>query len=101
MTRTRGLTLGKFAPLHRGHQFVIETALKEMDEVVVIIYDCPETTAVPLNIRANWIRQLYPAVHVIEAWDGPMEIGDTPEIKKKHEDYILHGLQLKNITHFY
>ena len=32
----RGLTLGKYAPLHKGHQFVIETALAEMDEVVVI-----------------------------------------------------------------
>jgi len=35
-----GLTLGKFAPLHQGHQYVIETALTEMDEVVLIIYDC-------------------------------------------------------------
>jgi HTH-type transcriptional repressor of NAD biosynthesis genes len=101
MTRTRGLTLGKFAPLHRGHQFVIETALREMDEVVVIIYDCPETTAVPLTVRANWIHQLYPDVHVIEAWNGPTEVGDTPEIKKRHEDYILRHPQVKNITHFY
>ena len=27
VTITRGLTLGKFAPLRRGHQSVIETAL--------------------------------------------------------------------------
>ena len=26
-----GLTLGKFAPMHQGHQYVIETALAEMD----------------------------------------------------------------------
>jgi hypothetical protein len=31
----RGLTLGKYAPLHRGHQLVIETALAEMDETLV------------------------------------------------------------------
>jgi nicotinamide mononucleotide adenylyltransferase len=36
MTRKRGLTLGKFAPLPKGHQLVIETALAEMDEVVVL-----------------------------------------------------------------
>ena len=41
-----GLTLGKFAPFHRGHQFVVETALAEMDEVIVIIYDAPETTPI-------------------------------------------------------
>ncbi|HJU53196.1 MAG TPA: hypothetical protein VJ715_01445 [Pyrinomonadaceae bacterium] len=49
---------------------LIETALAELDEVVVIIYDCPLTTLLPLNVRANWIRKLYPRVRVIEAWDG-------------------------------
>ncbi|MBD2110864.1 MULTISPECIES: AAA family ATPase [Cyanophyceae] len=98
---TRGLTLGKFAPLHKGHQLLIETALSEMDEVIVMIYDCPETTAVPLSIRANWIRQLYPTVKVIEAWDGPTEIGNTPEIEQAHETYILKQLQGNSVTHFY
>ncbi len=101
MNRKRGLTLGKFAPLHQGHQLLIETALAEMDEVIVIIYDCPETTTVPLTVRANWIRKLYPQVQVIEAWDGPTEVGDAPEIKKRHEDYILKRLKVQNITHFY
>lgn len=98
---TRGLTLGKFAPLHKGHQFLIETALAEMEEVIVMVYDCPETTAVPLSIRANWIRQLYPTVNVIEAWDGPTEIGDTPEIKQTHEAYVLKQLNGLSVTHFY
>jgi HTH-type transcriptional repressor of NAD biosynthesis genes len=98
---TRGLTLGKFAPLHKGHQFLIETALAEMDEVIVMVYDCPETTAVPLSVRAAWIRQLYPKVRVIEAWDGPTEIGDTPQIKAMHETYVLKQLSGLTITHFY
>lgn len=97
----RGLTLGKYAPLHKGHQFVIETALSEMDEVIVLIYDAPETTSVPLNVRANWLRMLYPKIKVIEAWDGPTEVGDTPEIKHRHEDYIINKLGIKGITHFY
>lgn len=99
--KTRGLTLGKYAPLHKGHQHVIETALAEMDEVVVLIYDAPETTQVPLTIRANWLRTLYPTVRLIEAWDGPTEVGYTAEIKRKHEDYILKKLGALNITHFY
>jgi cytidyltransferase-like protein len=101
MASQRGLTLGKFAPFHKGHQFLIETALSQMDEVIAIVYNCPETTSVPLNIRADWVRRLYPDVQVIEAWDGPIEVGDTPEIKKKHEDYILNRLKLQGITHFY
>ncbi len=95
MPEKRGLTLGKFAPLHKGHQVLIE-----MDEVTVIIYDCPETICVPLNVRSNWIKQIYPNVQVKEAWDGPT-VGHSPDIKKMHEDYILQQLKLKNITHFY
>ncbi len=101
MTKTRGLTLGKFAPLHKGHQLVIETALGEMDEVVAIIYDCPGTTSVPLPVRAAWIRELYPAVKVVEAWDGPVEVGQTEEIKRRHEDYVINHLKIGEITHFY
>jgi len=67
MIRTRGLTLGKFAPLHKGHQLVLDAAVAEMNEVLAIIYDCPETTSVPLYVRANWFRRLYPTVHIVEA----------------------------------
>ena len=101
MPSKRGLTLGKFAPLHKGHQLLIETALGEMDEVLAIIYDCPQTTPVPLTVRANWIRSLYPTVQVIEARDGPTEVGASEEIKRRHEDYILNTLKLREITHFY
>lgn len=96
-----GLTLGKFAPLHKGHQLVIDTAIAEMDGLSIIIYDAPETTPVPLNVRSDWIRKLYPQVEIIEAWDGPTEVGDTQEIKRKHEDYILNNLKIQGITHFY
>lgn len=98
---TVGLTLGKYAPLHKGHQMVIERALSETDHVIVMVYDAPETTSCPLPVRANWIRKLYPSVEVIEAWDGPTVVGDTPEIKKLNEDYILKALSGRNITHFY
>jgi HTH-type transcriptional regulator, transcriptional repressor of NAD biosynthesis genes len=101
MKKTHGLTLGKFAPLHKGHQLIIETALAEMDDVSVIIYDAPETTSIPLNVRSNWLRELYPQVKVIEAWDGPTEVGDTSEIKHKHEKYIIEELKVSGITHFY
>ena len=70
-----GLTPGKFAPLHRRRQHLIETALVETDRLVVLIYDCPEVTAVPLGVRAAWIRRLYPQEEVIEAVDGPQQVG--------------------------
>lgn len=97
----RGLTLGKFAPLHEGHRHLIETALSEMDEVVVIVYDCPETTFVPLNVRADWLRTLYPEAEIVEAWNGPSEVGDDPETKRRHEDYVLNDLKIRDITYFF
>lgn len=96
-----GLTLGKFAPLHKGHQYMIERALQEVDELVVLIYDSPDVTEIPLQVRSRWIKKLYPQVHVLEGWDGPQSYGDTPEIKKENEDYVLQLLQGKKITHFY
>ena len=96
-----GLTLGKYAPFHKGHQYVIETALSEMEELIVIVYDAPDVTNIPLNVRANWIRKLYPQVKVIEAWEGPTEVGDSEEIKKKHEKFIIEKLGISNIAAFY
>jgi NadR type nicotinamide-nucleotide adenylyltransferase len=96
----RGLTLGKFAPFHKGHQHVVETALSEVNELVVLIYDT-ELTNVPLQVRADWIRRLYPGVRVIEGWNGPEGYGDTPEIRAVQENYILECLQGLEITHFF
>ncbi len=98
--RRTGLTLGKFAPLHAGHQNLIETALGQVDRLVVVIYDAPEST-VPLPRRAGWIRQLYPEVEVLEAWGGPTEVGYTPIIQQQHEDYLLERLADREISHFF
>ncbi len=96
----RGLTLGKFAPFHRGHQILVETALAEVDELVVMVY-ATNMTDVPLQVRAGWIRALYPTVRIIEAWDGPDGYGDTPEIRSEQETYILKKLGGLRVTHFY
>lgn len=95
-----GLTLGKFAPLHKGHQLLIETALREMDEVIVVIYDTP-VTPIPLQVRAGWIRRLYPTVTVIEAWDGPDGYSDERAHEIREEQYILEILGDRQITAFY
>jgi NadR type nicotinamide-nucleotide adenylyltransferase len=72
MNGKTGLTLGKYAPFHKGHAHVIETMLSENDNVIVIIYDT-DKTRIPLYARAAWIKKLYPHIHVIGAWDGPAE----------------------------
>lgn len=96
-----GLTIGKFAPLHKGHQFLIETAIRNVDELVVMIYDQPDVTDVPLEVRAGWIKRLYPKVRIIEAYDSPKKIGKDNEAIKAQVDYILGKVKGMKITHFY
>jgi HTH-type transcriptional repressor of NAD biosynthesis genes len=95
-----GLTLGKFAPFHKGHQLLIETAIKEVDELLVLIYDDPIIN-IPLATRAGWIREIYPEITVIEGVNSPNDSGYTPEIMKIQEEYVSTILGNRNISHFY
>lgn len=95
-----GLTLGKYAPFHKGHQFVFDTALSEVDELVVLIYDT-DVIETPLHIRAGWIRNLYPQAEVIECWDGPDGYSNERWFEIIQEEYIIKMLNGRKITHFY
>lgn len=95
-----GVTLGKYAPLHKGHQHVIDLMLEEMDEVVVIIYDT-HVTDVPLPVRSGWIRTLYPQVRVIEAWDGPDGVPHDPAYERAEEAYVRTLLGDTKVAAFY
>ena len=96
-----GLTLGKYAPLHKGHQLVIETALAEMDQVFVLVYDAREQTRIPLERRAAWIRSLYPKVQVIEGVNGPTAGGRSPAAMSIQEAYVRKMLEGRKVSHFY
>lgn len=74
-----GLVVGTFAPLHRGHQLVIETALAACDRVTVMTWANPDLPAMPTAVRAGWVRALYPDVEVVafDAADCPPD--DAPD----------------------
>jgi cytidyltransferase-like protein len=40
-----GLTLGKYSPFHKGHQYLIDTALSEVDHLIIVIYNSPVANA--------------------------------------------------------
>lgn len=96
-----GLTLGKFAPLHKGHEHVIRTALAEMDQVVVLIYDAPDQTRIPLRVRADWIQRLFPEVDVIQGVAGPTVSGRSLEVIRTQEEYVRRMLGDRKVSHFY
>jgi len=95
-----GLTLMKIAPFHVGHKFLLDTALRKVDHLIAIIYDCPNLIDIPLNVRAGWVRKLYPQIEVIEGWDAPNQHEDNPEVKRMQEQYIAGVLKGRKITHF-
>lgn len=95
-----GFTIGKFAPLHKGHQLLIETALKEMDELYVVIYDT-DIISIDVKQRANWIKQLYPDVHIIYAYNSPHKYGLDDKSVKIQMEYLLQLIKGIPVTHFY
>jgi len=58
----RGLVVGKFCPLHRGHMALIDAALAACDTVLVLAYAKPGFPGYGPALRDAWIAQLYPQV---------------------------------------
>ena len=53
-----GVVIGKFYPLHKGHQYLIETAIKNSEHLYIII--CTKDEEVPgPSIRIKWLKELY------------------------------------------
>lgn len=61
---TRGVIIGKFYPLHKGHQYLIESALKKVDELTIIV-GYRKDEIIPGKLRAKWIKDLYPSAKVM------------------------------------
>jgi HTH-type transcriptional regulator, transcriptional repressor of NAD biosynthesis genes len=71
-----GLVVGKFAPLHQGHHLVIETALAQCSEAVVLVYSNPDWPWMPSAQRAKWISTLFPGVRVMTPGAVPPDSAD-------------------------
>jgi NadR type nicotinamide-nucleotide adenylyltransferase len=96
-----GLALGKFAPLHKGHQLVLDSATEHTDSQIFVIYDSPSSTTIPLPIRAKWVQELYPQAEILLAWGGPEEVGLGTDLKLAHEAFLKKVLAGRTVTHFF
>ena len=54
----RGLVIGKFLPIHRGHIAMIEFALQHCDELIVSMSFTPNDPIDP-QLRFNWIKEIF------------------------------------------
>ena len=68
---SHALVVGKFAPLHLGHQQLLDHAHELAERVTVVVWSNPDFDAMPNELRAGWVRTLYPGATVLVGHDGP------------------------------
>ena len=95
-----GFTIGKFAPFHKGHQYLIETALEEMDKMIVVVYDT-DLVDIETEKRAEWIKKLYPNVEIKFAHNPPSQYGLDEESVNIQMEYLTKIMEGEKPTHFY
>ena len=97
-----GLVIGKFLPFHHGHEQLIETAARSVDELVVIVCSAA-WHEIPVELRAEWIAESFPSARVVvidqeerglgedgtEAWAAATldTLGRRPDVVFTSEDY--------------
>ncbi len=94
-----GLVIGKFYPPHRGHKFLIDSALEQVDHLDVILCARPDQS-IPGSVRASWLRTIHPTVNVIEVADPGRDhdsqfwadytrkiLGHAPDVVFTSEEY--------------
>ena len=55
-----GLIVGKFAPLHAGHELLINAALARCETVFIISYSLPEMPGCEPEKRLQWLQTRFP-----------------------------------------
>lgn len=78
-----GLVIGKFYPLHAGHSALIRTALSQCARVTVEVLGAT-VESVPLETRAEWVRQEHPTARVVSAMDDAEVNYESPAAWDAH-----------------
>ena len=60
-----GLIVGRFNPPHLGHSYMIQRAAARCDRLVVFV-NTRNGELVPGHLRAGWLADLHPGVHVVK-----------------------------------
>ncbi|WKB53928.1 AAA family ATPase [Eleftheria terrae] len=64
MTQRRyrlGLVVGKFAPLHAGHEALVAFAAARCEQLLVLSYSRPEFLGCGVEARRRWLAERFPA----------------------------------------
>ena len=72
--------LGKLLPPHAGHLYLVETALREVDHLTVLVCSLAREP-IPGALRHQWMRELVPGAQVVHVTD------ENPSIPAEHADF--------------
>ncbi|WP_215407847.1 AAA family ATPase [Janthinobacterium sp. JC611] len=61
----RGLVVGKFCPLHQGHELLIQRAQDASEELLVVSYTKPEFPGLEAARRERWLRAQFPQALIV------------------------------------
>lgn len=107
----RGLVIGKFYPPHLGHNYLIDAALADCDEVDVLVVDNPRYKIAAAE-RAHWLQAHHPRANVqiipdinkddnSEAWAVHTKkfLGYAPDVVYSSERYGVTWAQCMGSRH--
>lgn len=78
-----GLIIGKFYPLHAGHQHLIRVGSAHCERLTVQVL-ASRVESIPLEVRADWLRAEHPEVNVVAAMDEAPVDFDDPVVWDEH-----------------
>jgi len=86
-----GVVCGRFLPLHRGHEYVIDVARGSVQELLVLVFASPGDP-IPGDVRVRWLRELYPdvAVELVERTAPALlapEVGELVAAVARHREH--------------
>lgn len=61
----RGLVVGKFCPLHLGHEWLISQAQAACEELIVLSYTDPGFPGYDIEQRESWLKTRFPGVQTV------------------------------------
>lgn len=70
----RGLVVGKFCPLHLGHELLIRRAGDACEELLVVSYTKPEFPGLEPERREGWLRAQFPQATVVVLDDARLAV---------------------------
>ena len=95
-----GFTIGKFAPLHLGHDQLIRRGIEENDLFYILINNT-DVIDIPLDDRAKWLSEIYPEAIIIKGYDSPKRYGMDKESIEIQINYLKKVFKDIPVNRFY